>query len=285
MPLRFRSYYHWLERSVRDLFLVILAYALVSYLILPAVWRHYEHRPSLETAPKTTESSIGFPGDPLNVALVGTKEELVKAMLLSGWLPADNITFSTSLGIATSVVLNHAYPDAPVSNLYLFGRKQDLAFERVDGRSPRSRHHVRFWLAPLKDDDGSPLWIGAATFDRGIGFNHFTGQITHHIAPDVDTEREAILDDLTKKGQLTTIYQVTGVGANIAARNAQGDWYYTDGELTVGILSAGNVARTKPPDVLSNPAAVDWKNQGWTYLRNLLEPLSSNTLLFNAPAP
>ena len=31
---------------------------------------------------------------------------------------------------------------------------------------------------------------GGATFDERVGLSHTTGQITHHIAPDVDTERD-----------------------------------------------------------------------------------------------
>jgi hypothetical protein len=34
--------------------------------------------------------------------------------------------------------------EAPVSTLYLFGRKEDLAFEKPVGGSPKERHHVRF---------------------------------------------------------------------------------------------------------------------------------------------
>ncbi len=272
--MRIHFYYLWLRRSLRDLSIVIFVYVLIAYLILPAVWRHYEHNPALESAPKTTESFAGFPGDPLNVALVGTRDELTRGMLIAGWLPADSVTLKTSLSIATSIVLGRSYPTAPISTLYLWNRKQDLAFEKADG-SARRRHHVRFWLSPLTEQDGRPLWIGAATFDQGVGFNHFTGQLTHHIASDVDTERDALFHDLSVRRQLVKLYQVTGVGANIAGRNAGGDWYYTDGELTVGILSPKNALSPASPVVLENPPTVDWKNKGWAYLRTLLAPTPS----------
>jgi len=252
------------------LLLTLLLYGLISYILLPSAWLHYEHEPALEAAPKTTESSLGFSGDPLNVALVGTKEELLRAMLETGWQPSDRVTLRSSVRIATSILLNRSYPQAPMSNLYLWGRQQDLAFQEPSGKSPRKRHHVRFWESQLHSRDGRPLWIGAATYDEGIGFDQFTARLTHHIAPDVDAERDALFADLVRQKQLTELHQVTGVGLNIAGRNAQGDWYYTDGELTVGILSPGNVPVSSPPQRLANPAAVDWKNQGWQFLRSLM---------------
>ena len=77
-----------------------------------------------------------------------------------------------------------------MSPLYVFGRKQDLAFEQDVGGSADQRHHVRWWRAEPLDAAGRPLWIGDATFDRDAGISHLTGQITHHIAPDIDAERD-----------------------------------------------------------------------------------------------
>ena len=71
---------------------LLLVWLISAYLILPALWRHYEHHPALEDAPKTTLTAQGIPGDPLNVALLGTEEEVVKAMISSGWDAADPVT-------------------------------------------------------------------------------------------------------------------------------------------------------------------------------------------------
>src|SRR5208282_5387170 len=105
-----------------------------------------------------------------NSALIGTEEEVDAAMLSAGWLPADPITLKSSLRIAAGTVLRRSYDDAPVSNLFLFGHKQDLAFEQSVGTDPRRRHHVRFWRAEQVDELSRPLWFGAATFDTKVGF-------------------------------------------------------------------------------------------------------------------
>jgi hypothetical protein len=184
-------------------------------------------------------------------------------MARSGWDPADPVTLRTSLEIAGSVIRDRPYPDAPVSPLFVFGRKQDLAFEKPVGDNARRRHHVRFWKAPELGRDGLPLWIGAVTFDRSVGLSHRTGQITHHIAPDVDAERDGLVDDLRRAGRLRVIYQVTGVGATLFGRNGGGDPYYTDGEIRVLVLVRGGVPNEAVPVELPSPPLIEWKDRIW----------------------
>jgi hypothetical protein len=216
----------------------LVGYLALAYGVLPLVWTEAErsHHPAPEGLPKLTRNADGIPGDPLNVALVGSEAELVAAMLAAGWHPADPITLRTSLRIAESVVLHRPDPDAPVSALYAFGRRQDLAFEQDVGGSADQRHHVRWWRAETEDIDRRPLWIGDAAFDRGAGISHLTGQITHHIAPDIDAERDYLMASLAKAGRLEDRYEWPGIGATEDGRNAGGDRYVTDGMVAVGIL-------------------------------------------------
>ena len=230
--------HRWLRRSLGALAVLVAGYLLTAYLVLPLLWTEHEkgHHPALDTAPKVTTNADGIPGDPLNVGLVGDRSELVGAMLAAGWRPADPITLRSSLEIAGSVLLDRPDPDAPVSALYLFGRKQDLAFEREAGSSADRWHHVRWWQSDEPDAQGRPLWLGDASFDMDSGISHLTGQITHHIAPDIDAERDALIGDLAQAGQLEGQYDWPGVGATDDGRNAGGDRYETDGLMIVGVL-------------------------------------------------
>ena len=262
------------KRAVRA-FVILLTiflggYLLVAYLLLPEGWRHYEHHPSLATFPKVTTNADGIPGDPLNVGLIGTREEVMAAFTAAGWYRADPLGLGSDLEIAESVVLDRPDPNAPVSQLYLWGRPEDLAFEKPVGASARERQHVRFWRTSETGGDGRPLWIGAASFDQSIGFSHLTGQVTHHIAPDIDAERDRLMADLAAAGQLQTLYQVTGVGPTLNGRNAEGDRYFTDGEVTIGVLVKDNVPLAQPVVKLPNPMVVTLKNQFWSWLRPLL---------------
>ena len=262
------------ERAGRRVLRIMLGaaviYYLLAYWITPALWKHYEHHPTLESAPKTTFTKEGIPGDALNIGLVGKEEDVIHSMVAADWLPSDPITFRTSARITASALFGKPYPNAPVSNLYVFGRVEDLAFEQAVPGKARQRHHVRYWRSETPGRDGRPFWIGAVTFDRSVGVSHLTGKITHHIDGDIDEERDKVIADLTARKQLVSEFQVTGIGATIQARNGGGDIYYTDGELSVGVLTDSGAENPESVKVHENPIAVQAKNRVWAALRRVL---------------
>jgi hypothetical protein len=257
------------RRTLRAISIIAAGLALylaAAYLALPEFWIHHEHQPGLAHRPLVTVTSQGIPADPINVGLVGSETEVIQAMRRAGWEPADPITFRSSLRIGKSVLLDKAYAAAPVSSLFLDGQRQNLAFEKSEGVSARRRNHVRFWRVLERGVEGRPVWMGSASFDRGVGVSHYTGQVTHHIGPDLDAERDLLIDDLTKADVLQTIYQTSGVGPTLNGRNGEGDPYFTDGEVTIGVLRPGDVPQTAAPTTLSNPPAVVAKSVVWRVL-------------------
>ncbi len=245
-------------------------YLLAAYLVLPRLWSHYEHEPGLRGWPMVTATSEGIPGDPLNVGLVGTMDEAIRALAAAGWYPADAVTLKTSIEIAGSVIFDRPYRDAPVSPLFYDGRQQDFAFEKPAGNSADRRNHVRFWKTLGSGRFGREVWLGSATFDRGAGFSYDTGEITHHIAPDIDAERDLLISDLASAGMLSATYHVAGIGPTLSGRNGGGDRYFTDGEITVGVLNPEAEARPGAPAMLPDPAPVAAKNALWAALKRLL---------------
>lgn len=222
---------------------VVAVYLVAAYFLMPVWWERYVRKhPSLESIPNITETGTGIPGDPLNVGLIGTKAELIKAMLGAKWHPADPLSLKSSLEIAAATVLERSYTDAPVSNLFLFGRKEDLAFEQPVGEDPRKRHHIRFWLSTKTDSEGRPFWVGAGTYDERVGLSHTTGQVTHHIAEDVDAERDHVIQTLQESGGLIETYAEPGFHKTLSGKNGGGDPWKTDGKLEVGILKPGGTA-------------------------------------------
>lgn len=218
---------------------LVLAYLAAAYLVAPLVWRAYERRhPALAQLPTLTRTGNGIPGDPLNVALIATESELKTAMLEAGWYPADPLTLQSCLAIAVDTVLRRSYDHAPVSNLFLWDRKQDLAFEQPVGNDPRKRHHVRFWRSAEVDDSGRPLWAGAATYDERVGLSHDTGQITHHIGADVDAERDHVVSTLRTAGRLGEVSWIYDFQDPPQGRNGGGDPWHTDGRLALGTVAS-----------------------------------------------
>ncbi|MEI8379055.1 MAG: LssY C-terminal domain-containing protein [Planctomycetota bacterium] len=220
----------------------LLTYMLISYVLIPTLWRLAEvgSHPALGDVPKITRTSSHIPGDPINICLIGSEESVTQSLLAAGWFPADPLTLKSSLRIAGDSVLRRPYDDAPVSNLYVWGHKQDLAFEQPVGDDPRRRHHVRFWKSKLLDNQGLPLWVGAATYDEKVGFSHTTGQITHHIGPDVDAERDKILADLTSAARLKMVQWRVTFHSTLAGRNGGGDLWKTDGRLAIATLTSSH---------------------------------------------
>lgn len=192
--------------------------------------------PALARAPRTTATKDGRPGDAVNVAFIGTDEELHRVLATAGWYAADPITLRTSIRIAADVVLRKPYDHAPVSDLYLWGRRQDYAFEQPVGDSPKQRHHVRFWRSAEVDKNQEPLWLGAATYDERVEISRTTGGITHRIAADIDRERNKLLIDTRAAGALDGYYWVDRFHHHREGRNGGGDPYFTDGRLAVGVI-------------------------------------------------
>ncbi len=212
---------------------IVAAWAAIAYLVAPGLWDAAMHRrPDFAQAQHLTTTSDGHPGDPVNVALVGTEAEVVQAMQVARWSPADPITLQTSLRIAADSVLRRPDPDAPVSSLFLFGRRQDFAFELPVGNSPRQRHHVRFWRWD-RTDGGRPVWFGAATYDERVGLSYTTGQVTHHIAADVDAERDRIARELGHAECVDGVRWIDDFHRQREGRNGGGDLWRTDGRLAV----------------------------------------------------
>jgi hypothetical protein len=215
----------------------LVVYLVVAYLLMPALWVRYERRhPAIDQTPGITLTGDDHPGDPINVALVGSEADVKRIMLAAKWYPADPLGLRSDVKIAADTVLERPYAEAPVSNLFLWGRKEDLAFEQPVGDDPKQRHHVRYWKSDKLDDQGRPLWAGSITYDRRVGLSYTTGQITHHIGADVDAERDRLFGELKQTGDLADVQIIDGFHKVKSGKNGGGDPWHTDGRLFVGTI-------------------------------------------------
>ena len=249
----------------------------LAYVLAPFFWRHFERQPRLASFQATTLTALGLPGDAINVGLEGSEDDVLCAMHAAGWRPADPVTLSSSVRIVGSVLLDRAYLDAPVSPLFYQKRKQDLAFEKPSGRSARTRHHVRFWKALDAGGDGLPVWLGAAVFDDGLGVSHYTAQVTHHTAPDIDAERDLLISDLEQAKKVEEIYSVSGVGPTLMARNGEGDRYFTDGEIAFAKLVSGCEGQESAPRTALEAPRIEAKNALFSWVSRLWRAMRQGT--------
>lgn len=198
----------------------------------------------------TTNADGTADGDPLNVVLVGTGENVLAALSSSGWTFTEAITVDSVRRMVGAAIAEKSMLTAPVSSLYAFGRKQEIALQR--GRSNISqRNHMRLWLAPLRCE-GQPVWVGQVSRDIGVKLTRKSPTFTTHVIdPVVDESREYLLHSLLFHEAVDRFAFVRGVGEATDAStrtNLTGDPYITDGMRLVVWLSEEPV----PPDEADN---------------------------------
>lgn len=223
------------RRRLRGIAYLVAVYAAAAYVVIPELWRVAEHYLLTQPGGMVTHTTAGIPGDPINIGIAGQKAQILTAFAKAGWDTADELTLRTAVEIGLAVLFDRPYPDAPVSTLVFEGRPQDMAFEKPIGESPDKRNHVRFWLT-AQLVDGKELWLGSASLDTGAGVSHDTGQITHHIGPDIDAERNLVIADLEGTGTVARVFEIEGRGATQDGRNGGGDRYFTDGMAKIAVL-------------------------------------------------
>lgn len=216
--------------------LVVLARILVVMRKIRHITRPGRQASTLASSIKTnltTFNHAGEAGDPINCQLQGTDGQIGAAFALAGWMRADEIDFITSARICADSLLGRAYSTAPVSDLYLYGRKEDLAFERP-GQNVRQRDHIRLWNTGTNEStDGRPVWIGSATRDVKIELSKTNHLPTHGIAPDLDAERALVVSELAHTGYVVKVTTRPGFGKETHGFNGGGDPYFTDGQVAV----------------------------------------------------
>jgi hypothetical protein len=191
----------------------------------------YPYAKTFTSLPRLTHTASGVAGDPINLILVGSAAQLTQGFRQAGWLVPDPITPQTSARIAAASLAHQSYPTAPISTLYVFGRPQDLAFEKPTN-DVQNRGHIRLWLTGTRLDN-EPVWAAQASYDHGIELSASTELPTHHIAPAVDLERHVVGVDLERTG-LVKVEALTAFASPVLyARNGGGDFYESDGNALI----------------------------------------------------
>jgi hypothetical protein len=243
--------FQFTDRRLPTLLALAITYGVAAYIVLPRIVRMGLKILLRKRVPRFTITGDGLPGDPVNLVLTGTLQQLHAAFDLAGWSEADRLGLASSWRMVRAFLLKSPYPTAPFSTLYLFGRGQDVGFQKAIDNSPRKRHHIRFWalsLAHAKADLGEASfwlntdrppeaacvhWIGAGTKDTGISFTRLTFQITHATDSDTNAERDYIIDELRKSGAIGKV-NLYKAGQRLIGEHV--NHYITDGEVAAAGL-------------------------------------------------
>src|SRR6476469_2199407 len=239
------------DRRLPWIVALAITYGFAAYIVLPRAIRLGLKVVQRKRVPSYTITGDGLPGDPVNVALVGTRQQLRSSFAILGWSEADRLCLASSWGMVRAFVFNSPYPTAPFSSLYLFGRGQDIGFQKAIDNSPRKRHHIRFWALSVRRAQATwgaasfwlnaerppanehVLWVGAGTRDTGLSLTRFTFQITHATDSDTNAERDHIVGEL-KRHRLIEAVKVYQAGQRLPAERV--NHYTTDGEVALASL-------------------------------------------------
>lgn len=244
----FPAFNRWLPGEVA----LIITYILAAYILIPVGARIFRIVIQPKHVPLYSTTPDGLASDPLNMGIIGSERQLTRAMKKAGWYKADERTPKTIARLIVNIVLRRPYKNAPFSNLYLFGRKQDVGFELPLNHDPSNRHHVRFWAASHTSDPRhlenlrfwerfhkpnfarrSTLWVGAASRDVGLGIIRHNAQITHMIHPDTNAERDLIVRHLKKTGLVKKVRtEKIGEPYRLTNRVLTG-YLHADGKMTI----------------------------------------------------
>ena len=229
-----------------------ITYGCAAYVVLPRAIRWGLKILQRKRVPSYTITGDGLPGDPVNVALIGTLQQLRSAFAILGWSEADQLSLVSSWGMIRAFAFNSPYPSAPFSTLYLFGRGQDIGFQKAIDNSPRKRHHIRFWALGItraedtwgaagfwQNTDRPPdkervLWVGAGTRDTGMSLTRLTFQITHATDSDTNAERDYIIAELRKNRVIETVKAYRSGQDDLLTERV--NHYVTDGEIALANL-------------------------------------------------
>ena len=220
--------------------LFFVVWVIVAYLALPRLHRILSSIYVPNYFIGRTRTADGILCDPVNLAVCGSEGQLHKVMNEAGWSLADDITPRSVCKMISTVVRRKSYSNAPVLPSFLFGCKQDFAYQQEVNGNPSQRHHVRFWRCPkgwLLPGGHRVDWLAAGTYDRGIGLSLFTFQLTHRIEEDTDIERDHIIQTVRYNTKSVRIKILKKFSSSYRSRHPGGDFVYTDGDLPIMELS------------------------------------------------
>jgi hypothetical protein len=194
----------------------------------------------LNKIPRRVTDPSGRPGDMVNVLIVGTEDQVVKAFTTAGWVKVDKDVKTSVLNAALASLEKKDYLTMPMSVLYLFNRPQDYGFAHAEPlKVAMSRNHLRVWKSPY-EVEGRPLWCVAATHDVGLERDQRNNGVTHKIDPAVDGERDYVDGTLSATGLVIARDHISPPNPLTTAQTATGGEFHSDGRVVVLVLKNTN---------------------------------------------
>ncbi len=184
--------------------------------------------------------------DVINLALIGSREQVETAFHRANWVGSDHFSKRAFLSQFYAVLNDSSYVRAPMMPMLVDDRLPDMTFQK-SLNSYSKRDHLRVW-EDGETPSGSPIWVAAATHDVGATLSVRHQRFVHHIEADIDEERAKVIRDLRLAGCVESVNLESRPDVPHHTLNATGEAVSTDGELAVVRLrDCPSDTKTIPP--------------------------------------
>ncbi len=182
-----------------------------------------------KTASLYSEDLFGQKMEPISFIVIGEKQQIINLFTTAGWSEAEQPNLKNFLKLSSAIAKNTTYPAAPMTPSFYQSKANDFGFEKsTELNTARQRHHTRYWETNYKINNAE-VWVATASFDQGVELGPIIQLPVHKINPDIDTEREFIMNDLLKTDLIGSYQKIYLVGET-KGTNAVGDKFTTDGQ-------------------------------------------------------
>ena len=215
--------FRFTDRRLPTVLALAITYGIAAYIVLPRIVRMSVKILLRKRVPRFTITGDGLPGDPVNLVLTGTLQQLHAAFKLAGWSETDRLSLAAPGAWSAHLYSSLRIRQPRLAPSIFLGRGQDLGFQKSIDNSPRKRHHVRFWA--LSSPMLRPIWEKRVsgriptvrpTERASTGWQvvrktwyffltRLTFQITHATDLDTNAERDYIINELRKSGVIGEI--------------------------------------------------------------------------------
>jgi len=207
-----------------------------------------ELRQALKNLPCCTTAEDGSgEGDPINFVIISDPKDLLAAFIKRRWDVTQALSETGEFSSAGEVYSVSGYKTAPMGILYMYGRRQDVGFQKSrqkEGNRLRQRNQVRIWLTPMRYN-GKPIWIASVSRDIGSDINRKKYWfVAAEIDPEIDESRDYLTEDITLSLGVSKLGWVTGVGETTPDNphvNLLEQPWWTDGYRGVVVLEGGQI--------------------------------------------
>jgi len=183
------------------------------------------------SVPERTTTPKGVDTDVVNLAFIGSQEQLRNGFKSAGWQSSDVSSVRTVFREIHAFLLLRNYPRGPMSDQLLEGKTADSTWERgLDSLSRRD--HLRIWSEP-DAWQGKPVWFSASTRDIGASLSLRRRKFIHLVNPDIDEERERVVRDLTLSGCVDAVHYAPRPAMPHSVATASGRELQTDGAIAI----------------------------------------------------